>query len=155
MEETGAGRIGTDCRMSRQASLLVADETMISISGKLNILGIYTTDINIPTDPMIAAQLVFVFIVETEPDDPYQKLDLRVDLPSGDFRQVPVNLSALRDGQADKIRWSLKFPLLFQNAILKPGPIVATVIHEDGVILPGAPFINLRTPAIPSETTKQ
>jgi len=141
--------------MNRQASLIVADEAMISISGKLNIVGIYTTDINIPTDPMVVAQLVFLFIVETDADEPYKKLDLRIDLPSGDFRQLPINLSALRDGEADKVRWSLKFPLLFQNAILKPGPIVATVIHEEGVIIPGAPFIVLRPHAIPFQTTTQ
>jgi len=132
--------------MTRQASLITADDTTLSITGKLNITGVYATDISIPTDPMIASQLVFIFIVETDPDDIYQKLDLRVDLPGGDFRQVPVNLTALRIGEADKIRWSLKSPLLFQNAILKPGPIIATAIHEKGVLQPAAPFIVLRPP---------
>ncbi|MGA2312861.1 MAG: hypothetical protein ABSF87_10915 [Xanthobacteraceae bacterium] len=132
--------------MTRQASLITADDSTFSISGKLNVIGIYATDITIPTDPMIASQLVFLFIVEADPSDPYQKLDLRIDLPSGDFRQVPVNLTTLRAGEADKIRWSLKFPLLFQNAILKPGPIVATAIHEKGVLQPAAPVIVLRPP---------
>jgi hypothetical protein len=141
--------------MSRQASIITSDEALITLSGKLNIIGIYATDINIPIDPTFVAQLVFTFLVETDPDDPYQKLDLRVDLPGGDFRQVPVNLSALRHGQSDQIRWSLRFPLLFQNAILKPGPIVASVIHEKGAIqVPGpvivfTPFM-VPTPAAPT-----
>jgi hypothetical protein len=139
----------------RQASLIVADEALISVSGKLNVLGIYTTDINIPTDPLVVGQLVFLFVVESDPEDQYKKLDLRVDLPSGDFRQTAVNLGTLREGQADKIRWSLKFPLLFQNAILRPGPIVATVIHEDGVILPAAPVIVHKAPVIPSQIATQ
>jgi hypothetical protein len=141
--------------MSRQAVVIAADEALISVSGKLNVLGIYATDINIPTDPMVVGQLVFLFVVETNPDEPFQKLELRIDLPSGDFRQLPVNLSTLRDGQADKVRWSLKFPVLFQNAILKPGPIVATVIHEGGMLLPAAPYIVYKPLMIPAKTTTQ
>src|ERR1700722_33263 len=142
------GDLCANRRMSRQASVIVADDATYTLSGKLNITGIYTTDIIIPNDPVVGAQLVFLFVIETEPGDPYQKLELRVDLPGGDSRQVPINLGGLRDGQSDKIRWSLKFPLLFQGPILKPGPIVATVIHEKGILLPGAPLI-IMTPVLP------
>jgi hypothetical protein len=125
----------------RTATVITADEATLTVSGKLNIIGIYTADINIPIDPYIVGQLVFVFVVETDPDNRFEKLELRIDLPGGDFRRLPVNLGAMRDGESDKIRWSLKFPLLFQNAVLKPGPIVASVIHENGVIHATAPVI--------------
>ena len=111
--------------MSRQASVMTADEALLSVSGKLNVIGIYTTDIHITTDPTIANQLVFVFQIETEPNDLFQQITLRVELPGGDSRQQMLTLQTFRDGLADKIRWSLKFPLLFQNPILKPGPIIA------------------------------
>jgi hypothetical protein len=130
--------------MSRQATLVTADEATISLSGKMNIFGVYSTDITIPTETTVVTQLVFVFLVETDPDDIYQKLELRVDLPSGDFRHLPVNLTNLKATHADTIRWSLKYPLLFQNAILKPGPITAAVIHEKGIIYPASPFVVLR-----------
>ena len=68
---------------------------------------------------MVATQLVFLFLIETDPDDPYQKLELRVDLPGGDHRQMPLNIGGFQDGQADKVRWSLKYPFLFQNPILR------------------------------------
>lgn len=139
--------------MSRQASVIVADDATYTLSGKLNITGIYTTDINIPTDPIAATQLVFLFVIETEPSDPYQKLELRVDLPGGDFRQLPINLGGLRGGQSDKARWSLKFPLLFQGPILKPGPIVATVIHEKGTLITAAPFIVMTPLATPPRSS--
>jgi hypothetical protein len=127
----------------RQASLLVADEATLTLSGKLNIFGIYPTDITILSDPTSARQLVFAFFVETDPDDPFQRLELHVALPGGDERHMIVSLPSLRDGQADKIRWSLKFPLLFQNPRLKPGPIKATVTHEKGILTPAAPVIVL------------
>jgi hypothetical protein len=141
--------------MTRQANLITADEVMFSVSGKLNVLGIYATDINIPTDPMVATQLVFLFLIETDTDDPYQKLELRVELPGGDSRQTPLNISGFRGGQADKVRWSLKYPFLFQNPILRPGPIVATVIHDKGIMLPAAPFVVLRAPILTVAPTKQ
>jgi hypothetical protein len=127
--------------MSRQASLLAADEVNFSISGKINVFGIYTTDINIFTDPSSTTQLVFLFVIETDPDDPYQEITIRVDLPGGDTRQQVLAVKNFRDGAADKIRWSLKQPLLFQGPILRPGPIVAQVIHEKGILFPAAPFI--------------
>lgn len=129
--------------MTRQATLATADEATLTLTGKLNLFGIYATDISIPKNPTIVTQLVFVFLVETDPNDLYQKLELRVDLPSGDSRHLPVNLGILKVGQSDTVRWSLKYPLLFQNAILSPGPIKASVIHDKEIIHPAAPFVVL------------
>jgi hypothetical protein len=53
----------------RQASILLADDWTASIGGKASIVGLYGTDLYIPIDPYFATQLVFVFIVETEPND--------------------------------------------------------------------------------------
>ena len=139
----------------RQASVIAADEATYSVSGKINIFGIYVTDLSIPTDPTFASQLVFIFFIETEPDDPFQKLELHVELPGGDMRHVPLFIPNLRPGMADSIRWSLKYPLFFQNPILRPGAVIATVIHEKGILSPAAPYIVLREPPGIAPQTKQ
>jgi hypothetical protein len=117
---------------------------MLSISGKTTILGIYSTDINIGIEPTVPNQLVFIFILEADADDPFQEITLRIDLPGGDFREQQVALQRLTDGQADKVRWRLHYPLLFQNPILRAGPILAKVTHEKGELTPAAPFIVMR-----------
>jgi hypothetical protein len=136
---------------TRQATVLVADEVTYTLNGKLNVFGIYTNDIHIPVEPSYTTQLVFLFIIETSPDDPYQKLELHVELPGGDSRHLPLGLSQFELGRSDQRRWCLKYPLLFNNPILRPGPIDARVIHEHGEISTAAPFIVLapRTAPIP------
>jgi hypothetical protein len=133
----------------RHATLITADDVNFSVTGKMNISGVYTTDINIMNDPMFVGQLVFLFVIETEPSDPFQKLELRVDLPGGDFRQLPLNIANFRMTHGDSIRWSLRYPMLFQSPILRPGPIMASVVHDQGVLFPAAPFIILRTTTPP------
>ena len=132
--------------MTRQASVLVADDWTTTLSGKITIQGIYGTDLYIPADPFFANQLVFVFITETAPDDPFEKLELYVQMPGGDSRHLPINLSRLVQGLADQRRWCLKHPLLFTNPILRPGIIEAKVIHEKGEISTAAPYVTLREP---------
>jgi hypothetical protein len=138
---------------NRQATVMVADDWTTSVNGKFSISGIYGTDINIPADPFVAGQLVFAFIIETAPDDPYQSIELKVELPGGDTRNLVLPLSRFVPGQADQRRWCLKHPLLFSNPILRPGPIEAKVIHEKGEISTAAPFIVLREP-FPSKLPK-
>jgi hypothetical protein len=133
--------------MSRQATLVVADDASYTLTGKINLSGIYPTDINIPRNPTFAGQLVFMFVIETEPNDPYRQISLRVELPGGDSRQLELQVGTFKDGESDKIRWCLKFPLLFQNPVLRPGPIAASVIHDKGIILTVAPSLVLRPPA--------
>jgi hypothetical protein len=125
----------------RQASVLVSDDFTQTLSGKFNLFGAYTTDIRIPFEPYIGNQLVFLFLVETSPDDPFKSLELHVVLPGGDSRHQPLALEKFTPGMADQRRWSLKYPLLFASPILNTGPIEATVIHEKGTISTAAPFI--------------
>ena len=74
--------------MSRLASVITADDATYTLAGKLNVTGIYTTDIYIPQDPTVGAQLVFLFVVETDPDDLFEHLHLRVEMPGGDSRRA-------------------------------------------------------------------
>ena len=68
----------------RHASVIICDELLFSITGKINLLGSYTGDITIPTDPTQIAQLLFYFLVETDVQDPYRSLTFQVKLPQAD-----------------------------------------------------------------------
>ncbi|SRR6266851_3317496 len=135
--------------MSRQATVIVSDEMTSSLTGKLHILGAYTGDIVIAADPTFVGQLVFLFIMESDPDDPFKKVELRVELPGGSTAGIQVPVQMFMPSPSDQIRWTLRYPLLFQNAALRPGPITAKVIHDKGEILAAAPFIILRAPLPP------
>jgi hypothetical protein len=126
--------------MTRQATVLVSDELTFSLNGKTNSFGIYANDIIIPKDPVEGIQLVFMFIIETAPDDPFQTLEVAVELPGGDSRRLAIPLGNILS-VSDQRRWSTKFPLLFSRPILRSGFIEARVIHERGEISTAAPAI--------------
>lgn len=94
----------------------------------------------------MASQLVFAFVIEAPPEDPYQSIQISVTLPGGDTRSLDLPVSKFVAGEADKKRWCLKYPLLFLNPVLRPGQIEAKVIHEKGEIITVAPFVILKHP---------
>jgi hypothetical protein len=127
----------------RQATVLVADELTYSVSGKMSIIGIYTGDIFLPAPQAHVQQLVFIFIADCEPDDPFQRMELSVTFPSGDRRALEVPMQSLRLSLSDKIRWTVRQPFLIQNVVLSPGQILAKITHEKGEILVHAPVITV------------
>ncbi len=133
----------------RQASVLIADEVTYSLNGKMNVFGIYTGDIVIPVATAIVSQLIFVFIVETEPTDPIKELQLQAVLPSGQTAHTIIPVNTLINSLSDEIRWNIRVPLVFNSPILTPGAIIAKVIHERGEIVAIAPVI--RTASSPTE----
>jgi hypothetical protein len=132
--------------MSRQATVLVSDELTSTLTGKLHLLGIYTGDIVISANPTPVAQLIFLFIMESDPDDPFMAIELRVELPGGAATGLRVPVESFLLSDSDKIRWSLRFPVLLQNAMLQPGKINAIVIHDKGRIVTAAPSVIFRPP---------
>jgi hypothetical protein len=140
----------------RQATVLVSEDVTFALNGKMNIQGIFTTDIGIPFEPYFATQLVFVFSVETSPDDPYKKLELFVELPSSQQNlRHPIVLSTLRPSAGDQLRWSIKYPLLFTSPVLRPGPIIAKVIHDKGEISAATPFVVLNVQPRPQTSSSE
>jgi hypothetical protein len=127
----------------RQASVLVADDMTYSLNGKMNLTGIYSGDIIIPNPRSYIQQLVFLFTIDTDVDDLFERIEVSIKLPSGDKRVLEIPLRTLIPTLSDKIRWNTKTPLLFQNTILSPGPIEAKIIHEKGEMLLSAPVIAL------------
>jgi hypothetical protein len=131
---------------SRKASVLVADEVLFSLTGKANLLGIYTTDIGVVA-PSAANQLVFFFTIETGIDEPFRSLLLEVKLPESEPVRLPVTLTATIP-TAGKTTTIYRWPLLVQAPTLRPGPIEVKVIHERGEISVAAPWIVMTSPPI-------
>lgn len=121
--------------MTRQASAIVADDVLFSLNGKLTIVGMYTGDIAITADPMVLPQLVFVFLVEGPGDDLPQSLIMEVTLPGEQPKQQPIPTPPTGTRMAEgRTRWFIKMPLAISPAVLRPGKIIAKVIHESGEI---------------------
>jgi len=139
----------------RHASVVVCDDLTYSLNGKMNAVGIYTGDIIIPASPAMLNQLIFLFIIETEPSDPFKSLILHVSLPNGQSHQIPVVMETLVPAISDQTRWTLRWPLAFYGPFLTPGPIVAKILHEGGEIIAAAPIITIASPHIPSPVTTE
>jgi hypothetical protein len=135
--------------MSRQAMLLVADEIFYNLVGKAVLQGIYHTDLIIPLEESPIGQLLFYFFMDTSLDDPFRSLAVEVTLPGSPAVQntvpvvFPIPPAMI---QADRTRLYYRHPMLIQAPTLRPGRISAKVIHENGEIIVGAPWIVL-TPA--------
>jgi hypothetical protein len=127
----------------RQVTVLVCDELLISLTGKVTLLGNYTGDISIPTAPTTVPQLVFYFIIESDIDDVYRSLSLQVALPDSLPIVQPVPVIPQTTTQQNRSRWTMRWPLLIPQPSLNPGRIEAKVIHENGEIIAGAPWIVL------------
>jgi hypothetical protein len=127
----------------RQATVLVCDELLISVTGKFTLLGNYTGDISIPTVPTIVPQLVFYFIIESDINDVYRSLSLQVALPKSPPIVQPLPIILQTPTQPDRSRWTMRWPLLVSQPTLNPGRIETKVIHESGEIVAGTPWIVL------------
>jgi hypothetical protein len=125
--------------MARQASLLVADEILFTLLGKAVLQGIYTTDLFIAADPTPLPQLIFFFIAGTDASDPFKSLAAQVTLPGSDpaTQLIPI----LVPPPSERTKLFVRYPMLLSAPILRPGRILAKMIHENGEIPVSAPWI--------------
>jgi hypothetical protein len=144
--------------MDRNASVLIADDMTISLVGKINLIGIYTADIIIPTDPLFIPQLLFLFFLETGRDDLFQRIQLQVTLPGQSTAPgqptavMDVPVPAVAPVPEGRIGYFLRQPFLLQHVLLRPGRIEAKVVHEKGEIyVQSLPWIVLppTNPSVP------
>src|SRR5206468_5321157 len=118
-------------------------ELLLSLTGKVNLLGTYTGDIAIPTKPTVVPQLIFYFIIESDVEDIFRSLSLQVTLPElppivqslPSIPQIPL--------QPGRSRWTMRWPFFISQPTLNPGRIEAKAIHENGELIAGAPWIVL------------
>jgi hypothetical protein len=134
--------------MARYATVLVSEDFWISLVGKFTIQNLFTTDIIIPSEPFVANQLVFLFSLEADMEDPFQQVTLEVTFPHQPPRKLEVPLPPFIP-MPDRTRWVLRWPFLIQNAVLQQGRIDAKVIHEKGELVTAAPWISLGQQAPP------
>jgi hypothetical protein len=125
----------------RTAYLLVADDLRIALTGKLDLHGIYTGDIVIPSEKLVANQLVFLWMLETDAKDPFQSLTFEITLPQAEPNRFSLSVLVPTPIPEGRTRWYMKQPQLIQPAILRPGRIKAKVIHEKGEIQLWGPWI--------------
>jgi hypothetical protein len=130
----------------RQATMLVADDLLVALNGKLHFSGIYPGDIAIPADPTIVSQLVFYFMVETDLKEPLQSLALEISLPQSEPIRLPGPAiqppTVILPGRT---RQFYRWPQLVQSVFLRPGKIQAKLIHESGEIIVGGPWVVMAT----------
>jgi hypothetical protein len=140
--------------IERRATVLVADELLVSLNGKFNLLGMYAADILIPANPTTAAQLVFLFLIETDVEDPFRSLTLEVSLPGSTPNRLEVGPLPTVSVLPGRRQWNIRWPFLIPLPVLRPGHIEAKVVHEKGELIASAPWISIATatppPAAPS-----
>ena len=132
--------------MDRQASVLIADDMVMSLLGKINLSGIYTSDIVIPIDPFGVPQLVFLFSLETDVSDPFQHIQLQVIFPTQQPVEMSVSPPAIPPSSLpeQRTRLLMRQPFLIQQPLLRPGRIQAKVLHDKGEIdIASLPWISL------------
>jgi hypothetical protein len=129
----------------RHGIVLVSDDLLISFSGKITVIGVYTGDIIIFSDPSTTLQLMFLFIIECPLTDPFRSITLEVSLP-GDTEPrrmlVPVMPPPVSPPPG-RTRWTLRLPFALTNINLRAGQIRTKVLHEKGEIDLGGPWVVL------------
>jgi hypothetical protein len=123
----------------RKASVFVCDEVLFSLTGKVTISGMYTQDIVISGEEQQIGQLAFFFTIETPKSEPFKSLLLKIAFPGSDPIQTPAPVTTQPNFSNDDRRKSIihRQPLLIPLPILRPGRIVASVVHESGEIEAG------------------
>lgn len=130
----------------RKATFFVCDETLVALSGKLTIGGMYTGDIGIPEPEARLNQLVIFVQIETPAERPIQRLSVNISFPG---EEKPRTIDGLR-GLAPPLGHDTlvyKRPFLFQQITLRPGPIEVKVVHEEGEIFAGTQWVIYKAPA--------
>jgi hypothetical protein len=124
----------------RRATVLVCDDVLVSLAGKLTARGIYTADLAVASDETLLTQLVFLFHLECDLDDPFKSIVLEVQFPGeATPRQLPVKF-AIPHIEGRK-RWVLRYPFLLQLIKVRPGRISTKVIHDKGEIDTGGIWV--------------
>jgi hypothetical protein len=130
----------------RAAHVITCDDLRVEIGGKFIVVGMYTGGIVIPANEMAVNQIIFLFMISTEIDNPFESLACEITLPGSDPIRINISLS---NAPVDEKMRSLgarrriyNFPMMIANPIFRPGRVEGKVIHESGELVPiGLPLI--------------
>jgi hypothetical protein len=129
------------------ATLLVCDDLLYSLMGKVNLIGIYTSDIAINGPGQVAGQLVFFFVMEGDISERPTHVSLEITLPGTpprrlDFPAFPTDIQQ----QPGRTRWYLRLPFLLPQVVLHPGRIEGKIIYAGNEIALRGPWITVVSP---------
>jgi hypothetical protein len=123
------------------ANMLVCDDVLVSVSGKFNLLGVYSTDIGVPKDGQIAPQLVFFFMLEGDLSERPHFVSLEVSFPGGNSRSITVPAQVPQGPAHGRTKWFARIPFLVQQVMLRPGKIEAKVRYDGQELAVAGPWI--------------
>ena len=138
--------------MSRSAYAFVCDDVRVEASGKLIFVGMYSTDITIPTDPFVATQLMVYFRFVGDIGETPKSASFEVTLPGNEpvkfappipdaFFQTPI--------PPGRTKWHGQQVVVMRPATLRAGHILGKIVHDKGETEVDLPWI-VHTPPQPS-----
>jgi hypothetical protein len=131
--------------MKSQATLLVCDEIRLEMTGKLILIGTYTSDMMIPAPGFVTPQMVFFLIFEGPlAERPTEGCKFEVTLPGQKPSEWPIifqpNPPPVPEGRT---KFIMRHGWAIQSPVLNPGHIKGRVITSKGEISVGGPWITL------------
>jgi len=134
---------------SRTASVLVCDDILFGMNGKVVLQGVYAADINIPGREILVPQLVFYFSVQTPKTNRFKRVTLKVTPPGGTNTLVDLPISETPPAaiNAERPLMIIRAPVLVQYIMLRPGKIETTVITENEEIDAGGVWVSAISPS--------
>jgi hypothetical protein len=115
--------------IERRASVLICDDVLFGVTGKVFLQGVYQSDITIHGDELTINQLVFYFMVETPIDRPFQRISLSVTFPETPPAYMEIPLTEMPTN-SERPRIILRAPFVLQQIVLRPGKIEIKAITE-------------------------
>lgn len=129
---------------SWNANLLICDDLMFSLSGKMTAIGIYTGDIGIPTSEHRTGQLIFMFMLQGDlTEQPTEPMVLEVTFPGEQPHSMtlPPPVFGQNFEGSGRTKWFQRTPFMIQNVILRPGQIKTRIRYGKLELNPGSPWI--------------
>jgi hypothetical protein len=115
----------------RRASVIVCDEVLFALTGKVFLQGVYPSDITIFGQEISYPQLVFYFTAETSKEYPFKKMTLKVVPPGMPPALLDVPIETIpQTRNPDRPKMVIRAPILIQQILLRPGKIETAVITE-------------------------
>lgn len=124
--------------------MLMCDDVTVSLTGKFNLQGVYTTDLAVPPGGAVAQQLVFYFGIDGDLSDrPTTTIAIRMEFPDGHIRssEFPAMVPADAPILPGRTKWHFRAPFLVQQIPLRPGRIKAILTYREEQIEIFGPWI--------------
>jgi hypothetical protein len=127
--------------MAVQATYMVCDDVRVEWNGKAIVIGIYTSDLTIPSTPVAVTQLQFFLIFECGVSEQPKKIRFEVTLPNQPTAHWELRLPENIPVPEGRTKFTVRQPFAVMNAVLEPGQIKAKVTYEETEIDLGGPWI--------------